>query len=79
MNVAISVTSGHQAMAGNLNTLQQHYFCQSCHCSPCQCASRTYYYISQPPYPRENCAGDVHVFHCERCKTCRCGKARLEE
>ena len=29
-----------------------------------------------PSTPTE-CSGDVHVFACQKCRTCKCGKARL--
>jgi hypothetical protein len=32
--------------------------------------------VSLPPAPTE-CRGDVHVFLCQRCGECECGKAKL--
>jgi hypothetical protein len=31
------------------------------------------------PQPPTECSGDVHVFPCQRCNTCKCGKATLAE
>jgi len=31
------------------------------------------------PAPPTECGGDVHVFPCSRCMTCKCGKATLKK
>ena len=40
----------------------------------------SYWYPTYPltftTQPTE-CSGDVHVFPCKRCRTCKCGKATL--
>lgn len=28
--------------------------------------------------PPAECSGDVHVFGCSHCETCKCGKAKVE-
>ena len=37
--------------------------------------SAFYYRVIEPP---KDCSGDVHVFPCPHCATCKCGQATMK-